>query len=123
MTPPFILRVQQEDGTFLYSASVESGTIANINPLSNLILGRLASTAGVGTDPNALYQAFGTKASYVTTRHLDLATAAVYEQLTYEFKASLGSYDFKPIYAPYAIGDPLDLTFDRRAIFYDPQSG
>ena len=96
---PFMLRVQQADGTFLYSASVGDGvatSIANINPLSNVIIGKLTSDSGVGTDPNALYQGFATFSSQVTTDRLDRAAAAVYGKLSPAFKANFGSVDFKP---------------------------
>jgi hypothetical protein len=122
---PFMLRVQQQDGTFLYSASVGNG-VANINPLSNVILGKLsAAISGVGTDPNALFQGFATFGTSVTTARLDRATASVYEGLTPAFKAELANAgaDFNPIYAPFQIGNVLDRTFDKLYVFYDPQSG
>lgn len=129
LTPPFMLRVQQPDGTFLYSASVDGGItdkVTNINPLSNLILGTLsASISGAGPDPNALYQGFGSFASYLTVSRIDRATATVYGEMSPAFKAKLGSHgiDFNPIYGAYQIGDALDQTLDTLEIFYDTQSG
>lgn len=122
LTPPFILRAQKSNGDFLYSVVFEKG-IANINPLSNVILGAVAVAVGVGADPNSLYQSFETRSSSVTKTTVDTATASIYTSLSSSFKAKLGSVDFNPIYAPFSIGDALDRAFDEHTIVYDSQSG
>jgi hypothetical protein len=133
LQPPFMLRVQLPDGTLLYSAALAASAdgkvvsgIANINPLSNLILGNLSNAiAGIGPDPNALFQGFATFSGYLTSGRIDHATAAVYGALSPAFKAQLGTTgtDFSPIYGAYQIHDVLDQTFDKWAIYYDAQSG
>lgn len=122
LTPPFILRAQKSNGDFLYSTSVTNG-ISNINPLSNVIMGAMSNTAGTGTDPNSLYQAFTTYSNKITAAALDTATASMYGKLSTSFKAKMGSTDTNPIYAPFSIGNALDKAFDSYSIVYDTQSG
>jgi hypothetical protein len=119
---PFILRAQKSNGDFLYSSSITTG-IANINPLSNLVLANVSRTIGAGKDQNSLYQAFSTYASQVTKIQLDKSTADIYDSLSTGFKAKLGSSDFNPIYAPFSIGNTLDKAFDEIGIVYDSNSG
>jgi len=122
LTPPFILRAQKSNGDFLYSVALSTG-LANINPLSNVIMGAVSNTAGTGTDPNSLYQAFATRSSRISKSTVDTATSNVYSNLTTEFKAKLGSIDFDPIYATFRIGNALDKAFDAYTIVYDSNSG
>jgi hypothetical protein len=87
------------------------------------VLANVSRTIGAGKDPNSLYQAFSTYASKITKSQLDKSTADIYDSLSTGFKAKLGSSDFNPIYAPFAIGNTLDKTFDEIGIVYDSNSG
>ncbi len=122
LTPPFILRAQKTNGDYLYSTAISNG-IANINPLSNVVMGQVAKSAGVGSDPSALYQGFTTFSAKVTKSLLDSSTASVYSGLSTAFKAKLGNIDVNPIYEPFKIGNALDKAFDDYTIIYDSQSG
>lgn len=124
LTPPFILRVQRPTGEFLYSAAPGEG-LANLNPLSTLILGRISARALAGTDPNGLFQGFPTFRSAITATAIDRVTATVYGELSPAFKAVLAQNgaEFNPIAGAFQVGDELDLSMDEVYIHYDTQSG
>jgi hypothetical protein len=126
LTPPFFLLAANTLGTVtLYSISPAPG-IANINPLSHLVV--VAAAMNVDTtikDPSDVF-ADPVKFKSITAAQLKAAITMVMGKMSTGFKAMLGAQgatNADPITDPYAIGNGLDKTFDAFTLTLDPVTG
>jgi len=126
LTPPFFLQAADTSGTVtLYSIAPAPG-IANINPLSHLVVVAAALNVDAAIkNPSDVFADPG-KFKSITAAQIKTATTLVMGKLSGAFKAMLsaqGTTNTDPITGPYAVGNGLDKTFDALTLTLDPVTG
>ena len=126
LTPPFFLLAANTLGTVtLYSIAPAPG-IANINPLSHLVVVAAAMNVDATiTNPSDVF-ADPAKFKSITAAQVGDATTLVMGKMSTSFKAMLsvqGAINVNPITDQYAIGNALDKTFDAHTLTLNPVTG
>ncbi|MDO8268678.1 MAG: hypothetical protein Q7T32_12725 [Moraxellaceae bacterium] len=128
---PFLLRVQSDDyQTTLYGVALKTGntTRGHINPLSRLVVARLAvGRSGSTPDLGVLFDA-PTELAALTGTELAAAIDWVLSRISPYFSSRLlvhgvdiGTLD--PLRDSFVVGRGLDLAFDDVRFFYDEARG
>lgn len=126
LTPPFFLLAADTLGTVtLYSIAPAPG-IANINPLSHLVV--VSAAMNVDTTITNPFDIFADPAKFksITAAQVGDATTMVMGKMSTGFRAMLGAQgalNVNPITDLYAIGNGLDKTFDAFTLTLNPVTG
>ena len=126
LTPPFFLLAVNIPGTVaLYSVAPAPG-IANINPLTHLVVVAAAMYVDATIKNPADVFADPAKFKSITAAQVQAATIMVMGKMSTGFRAMLsaqGAINADPISGLYAIGNGLDNTFDALTLTLDPVTG
>ena len=126
LTPPFFLLAANAPGTVAFYSIASAPGIANINPLSHLVVVAAAMHVDASTRNPADVFADPAKFKSISTTQLQAATAMVMGKMSTRFRAMLsaqGALGADPITDLYTIGNGLDKTFDALALTLDPVTG
>lgn len=126
LTPPFfLLAANTLETVTLYSIAPTPG-IANINPLTHLIVVAAATNVDATiTNPSDVF-ADPAKFKSITVAQVGDATTMMMGKMSASFKAMLsaqGAINVNPITDQYTIGNALDKTFDAHTLTLNPVTG
>lgn len=126
LAPPFFLKATNSQGTVtLYSIAAAPG-VANINPLSHLIVMAVAMTIDPSVKNPSDVFFDPAKFKSISATLVEAATVNVMANMSSRFRDLLstqGSSSVNPIADRYEIGNGLDRTFDALALTLDPVTG